>query len=303
MEYHDKVLKCSECNREFVFTAGEQMFFADKGFKNEPKRCKECKAKRAQGTGSGSGNVQRVGNQNDLLAVRKRNYGSFQPDAGTARVLPRMFPAAAVDRATEHRGAVTRAFLKRLEASRAKFPAIQAPEALARSEGGAGGGPVRREIHLQRLFSACKRWEEPFDFLVVEARTARCDRLAAFAERAGTISRRAARKASVSGCVPMVTRRKLGMAAKRRPTNMLRARNCSMIGFTSVPISSITKLACEGMNGRDSLASAAQSHCARAIELRAAGGYALVVREAGESCLQHGGVAVVLAEAVRRGGR
>jgi CxxC-x17-CxxC domain-containing protein len=40
MEYHDRVLKCSECGAEFVFTGGEQMFFADKGFKNEPKRCK-----------------------------------------------------------------------------------------------------------------------------------------------------------------------------------------------------------------------------------------------------------------------
>ena len=37
MEYHDRVLKCAECGAEFVFTAGEQMFFADKGFKNEPK--------------------------------------------------------------------------------------------------------------------------------------------------------------------------------------------------------------------------------------------------------------------------
>src|SRR6266436_1091755 len=45
MEYHDKVLKCAECGAEFVFTGGEQMFFADKGFKNEPKRCKACKAK------------------------------------------------------------------------------------------------------------------------------------------------------------------------------------------------------------------------------------------------------------------
>ena len=51
MEYHDKVLKCSECSQEFVFTAGEQMFFADKGFKNEPKRCKDCKAKRSQSPG------------------------------------------------------------------------------------------------------------------------------------------------------------------------------------------------------------------------------------------------------------
>jgi CxxC-x17-CxxC domain-containing protein len=54
MEFHDKVLKCSECSAEFIFTAGEQMFFADKGFKNEPKRCKACKAKRAEGVGGGA---------------------------------------------------------------------------------------------------------------------------------------------------------------------------------------------------------------------------------------------------------
>ena len=58
MEYHDKVLKCSECGAEFVFTAGEQMFFADKGFKNEPKRCKSCKAKRAESAGGGSSPVR-----------------------------------------------------------------------------------------------------------------------------------------------------------------------------------------------------------------------------------------------------
>jgi hypothetical protein len=54
MEYHDKVLKCADCGAEFVFTAGEQMFFVDKGFKNEPKRCKACKGTRAQGADSGS---------------------------------------------------------------------------------------------------------------------------------------------------------------------------------------------------------------------------------------------------------
>ena len=58
MEYHDKVLKCSDCGAEFVFTAGEQMFFADKGFKNEPKRCKDCKAKRSQGPGQRSSTVE-----------------------------------------------------------------------------------------------------------------------------------------------------------------------------------------------------------------------------------------------------
>jgi len=43
MEYQDRVLKCVDCGTEFVFTAGEQLFYHDKQFKNEPKRCKNCK--------------------------------------------------------------------------------------------------------------------------------------------------------------------------------------------------------------------------------------------------------------------
>ena len=43
MEFQDKVLKCIDCGEDFVFTAGEQLFFHDKQFKNEPKRCKTCK--------------------------------------------------------------------------------------------------------------------------------------------------------------------------------------------------------------------------------------------------------------------
>ena len=46
MEFQDKVLKCIDCGGDFVFTAGEQLFFHDKQFKNEPKRCKACKSKR-----------------------------------------------------------------------------------------------------------------------------------------------------------------------------------------------------------------------------------------------------------------
>lgn len=53
-EFQDRILKCAECGAEFVFTAGEQHFFHDKNFKNEPKRCKACKTKR-QGGGSSQG--------------------------------------------------------------------------------------------------------------------------------------------------------------------------------------------------------------------------------------------------------
>ena len=44
--YEDKTLKCKECGNDFVFTAGEQEFYAEKGFQNEPQRCKACRAKR-----------------------------------------------------------------------------------------------------------------------------------------------------------------------------------------------------------------------------------------------------------------
>lgn len=49
MEFLDRVLKCGSCGDEFVFTAGEQLFFHDKQFKNDPKHCKKCKAKRGSG--------------------------------------------------------------------------------------------------------------------------------------------------------------------------------------------------------------------------------------------------------------
>jgi CxxC-x17-CxxC domain-containing protein len=49
MGYVDKTLKCIDCGADFVFTAGEQLFFHDKQFKNDPKRCKQCKAKRVRG--------------------------------------------------------------------------------------------------------------------------------------------------------------------------------------------------------------------------------------------------------------
>ena len=41
--YTDKTLVCKECGKEFVFTAGEQEFYAEKGFQNEPQRCRECR--------------------------------------------------------------------------------------------------------------------------------------------------------------------------------------------------------------------------------------------------------------------
>jgi CxxC-x17-CxxC domain-containing protein len=44
--YEDKTLVCKDCNQEFTFTAGEQEFYAEKGFENEPGRCPACRSAR-----------------------------------------------------------------------------------------------------------------------------------------------------------------------------------------------------------------------------------------------------------------
>lgn len=42
-EFDDRAIHCVDCSEDFTWTAGEQVFFHDKGLKNEPKRCKPCK--------------------------------------------------------------------------------------------------------------------------------------------------------------------------------------------------------------------------------------------------------------------
>ncbi len=50
----DRTLTCRECGEHFVFSAGEQAFFASKGLQNEPQRCPTCRAaaKRARAVGA-----------------------------------------------------------------------------------------------------------------------------------------------------------------------------------------------------------------------------------------------------------
>ena len=54
MPYQDKNITCVDCGKPFVWTSGEQEFYAQKGFTNEPKRCKPCKAMKKAGGGMGA---------------------------------------------------------------------------------------------------------------------------------------------------------------------------------------------------------------------------------------------------------
>ena len=60
MTYQEKSITCSDCGTTFTFTAGEQEFFASKGFTNEPKRCRPCRdTKKAQRSGDGQSTYTR----------------------------------------------------------------------------------------------------------------------------------------------------------------------------------------------------------------------------------------------------
>src|SRR6185312_5324387 len=83
MEFQDKVLKCADCGSDFIFTAGEQLFFHDKQFKNEPKRCRECKTKRASMVGAGSRTISiRVETHAVCSHCGKETTVPFKPTQG-----------------------------------------------------------------------------------------------------------------------------------------------------------------------------------------------------------------------------
>ena len=45
----DRTLKCRDCGADFIFTEGEQAFYKEKGFENDPVRCLDCRrARKAQ---------------------------------------------------------------------------------------------------------------------------------------------------------------------------------------------------------------------------------------------------------------
>jgi hypothetical protein len=64
--FKPKILICVECGEEFIFTAGAQEYFAEKGYTEDPKRCKHCymkhkRDKRNNPVGTESINIRQLG--------------------------------------------------------------------------------------------------------------------------------------------------------------------------------------------------------------------------------------------------
>lgn len=87
MAFADKVLVCSNCGSEFTFTAGEQEFYAAKGFTNEPRRCPTCRASRKTERGGYSSGETRYAGPRQMYPVTCANCGKatevpFEPRQG-----------------------------------------------------------------------------------------------------------------------------------------------------------------------------------------------------------------------------
>ncbi|MCL4545438.1 MAG: zinc-ribbon domain containing protein [Chloroflexi bacterium] len=53
MSYADITLVCRDCNSRFLFTAGEQQYYATHGLTHQPSRCPSCRATRKGSQGFG----------------------------------------------------------------------------------------------------------------------------------------------------------------------------------------------------------------------------------------------------------
>jgi len=84
MEFQDRVLKCVECGSEFLFTAGEQLFYREKQLTHDPKRCRFCKIRTRMGSspapaGRGGGRVE---TETTCAQCGKPTVVPFKPSQG-----------------------------------------------------------------------------------------------------------------------------------------------------------------------------------------------------------------------------
>jgi len=91
--YTDEQLTCTDCGAAFVFSAGEQQFFATKGFQNKPNRCPDCRTARKNarassggggGYGGSGGGGREYGGAREMYSVTCSSCGQqaevpFQP--------------------------------------------------------------------------------------------------------------------------------------------------------------------------------------------------------------------------------
>ncbi|HEY8297663.1 MAG TPA: zinc-ribbon domain containing protein [Candidatus Baltobacteraceae bacterium] len=69
------MLLCKECGGQFAFTARDQQFYAEKGFQNEPQRCRDCRLARKGQTAGAAG-------------MPRANFEAICAECGTTTTVP-----------------------------------------------------------------------------------------------------------------------------------------------------------------------------------------------------------------------
>ena len=87
-------MTCVDCGQEFVFTSGEQAFYAQRGFTEAPKRCTSCRtARKAQRNGGASAGGGSYGGGYDRGSGGYGDSGSGAGGYGGERRPRQMFSA------------------------------------------------------------------------------------------------------------------------------------------------------------------------------------------------------------------
>jgi CxxC-x17-CxxC domain-containing protein len=85
MVFEDKTIVCSDCGQEFVHSADDQKRYSERGFTNEPKRCRECREKRKakEGGGGGGGGMGGGGGRGGMSRGGGGDRGGRPPRSGS----------------------------------------------------------------------------------------------------------------------------------------------------------------------------------------------------------------------------
>lgn len=75
MSFTDKALECVDCGNEFTFTVGEQEFYAQKGFTNEPRRCPTCRQAKKSQRNDGGGRSFGGGSRDSFGGGSRDSFG------------------------------------------------------------------------------------------------------------------------------------------------------------------------------------------------------------------------------------
>ena len=83
MSYEDKTITCVGCGQEFIHSATDQARYAERGFTNEPKRCRSCREQRkAQSRGAGGSRPPRESHEVVCAECGATTTIPFKPTEG-----------------------------------------------------------------------------------------------------------------------------------------------------------------------------------------------------------------------------